>query len=119
MYGRYDDLPERGALHKLQSHLESCWGLGQYNLASALRLTLNSRRDGSNQMELSDDWVVNWRGLKPLGIPYSRTHWFRLCASGEVPMFFKLGGHRNSPPIPPSLVFELHVSTMNCVIFPI
>ncbi len=43
--------------------------------------------------------VVNWRGVKALGIPYSRTHWFRLCASGEAPMFFKLRAHRNSPPV--------------------
>ncbi len=43
--------------------------------------------------------VVNFKGLKALGLPYSRTHWFRLCASGDAPQFFKLGSHRNSPPV--------------------
>lgn len=32
-----------------------------------------SRRDGSNRMELSDDWkeVVSWRVCKAIGIPYN------------------------------------------------
>jgi predicted DNA-binding transcriptional regulator AlpA len=43
--------------------------------------------------------VVNWKGIKALGIPYSRTHVWRLVASGEFPKPFKLGSHRNSPPV--------------------
>ncbi len=43
--------------------------------------------------------VVNWKGIKALGIPYSRTHVFRLVAAGEFPKFFKLGAHHNSPPV--------------------
>lgn len=43
--------------------------------------------------------VVNFRGLKAFGIPYSRTHIFRLIKSGAFPRAFKLGSHRNSPPV--------------------
>lgn len=43
--------------------------------------------------------VVNWKGIKALGIPYSRAHVFRLVDAGEFPKFFKLGPHRNSPPV--------------------
>lgn len=43
--------------------------------------------------------VVNFRGIKALGIPYSRSHLWRLQATGEFPRAFKLGSHRNSPPV--------------------
>lgn len=43
--------------------------------------------------------VVNYRGIKALGIPYSRTHIWRLMSAGEFPRAFKLGSHRNSPPV--------------------
>ena len=43
--------------------------------------------------------VVNFRGIKSLGIPYSRTHIWRLIDSGKFPRAFKLGEHRNSPPV--------------------
>jgi predicted DNA-binding transcriptional regulator AlpA len=43
--------------------------------------------------------VVNFRGLKSLGIPYSRAHIWRLMRRGEFPSCFKLGSHRNSPPV--------------------
>jgi len=43
--------------------------------------------------------VVNWKGLKALGIPYSRAHVWRLMSAGEFPKAFKLGNHRNSPPV--------------------
>lgn len=43
--------------------------------------------------------VVNYRGIKALGIPYSRTHIGRLIVSGDFPKPFKLGSHRNSPPV--------------------
>ena len=43
--------------------------------------------------------VVNFRGLKALGIPYSRGHIWRLMRAGEFPLCFKLGSHRNSPPV--------------------
>jgi predicted DNA-binding transcriptional regulator AlpA len=43
--------------------------------------------------------VVNFRGLKALGIPYSRAHIWRLMRRGEFPLCFKLGSHRNSPPV--------------------
>jgi len=43
--------------------------------------------------------VVNWKGLKALGIPYSRAHIWRLMGSGSFPRAFKLGSHRNSPPV--------------------
>jgi len=43
--------------------------------------------------------VVNFRGIKALGIPYSRAHIWRLMFAGEFPRAFKLGTHRNSPPV--------------------
>lgn len=43
--------------------------------------------------------VVNWKGLKALGIPYSRAHIWRLMASGDFPQCFKAGRFHNSPPL--------------------
>lgn len=43
--------------------------------------------------------VANFRGLKALGIPYIRAHIWRLMHAGEFPQCFKLGNHRNSPPV--------------------
>jgi predicted DNA-binding transcriptional regulator AlpA len=43
--------------------------------------------------------VVNFRGIKALGIPYSRAHIWRLMRCGEFPLCFKLGSYRNSPPV--------------------
>jgi predicted DNA-binding transcriptional regulator AlpA len=45
------------------------------------------------------DEVVNFRGIKTLGIPYSRTHIWRLMKDGKFPECFKLGEFRNSPPV--------------------
>jgi predicted DNA-binding transcriptional regulator AlpA len=42
---------------------------------------------------------VDWRGLKALGVPYSRTHIWRMMAAGKFPQAFKLGKHRNSHPL--------------------
>jgi predicted DNA-binding transcriptional regulator AlpA len=43
--------------------------------------------------------VVNFKGIKALGIPYSRTHIWRLMKSGDFPRAFKLGKFPNSPPV--------------------
>jgi predicted DNA-binding transcriptional regulator AlpA len=43
--------------------------------------------------------VVNFRGLKALGIPYSRTQIWRMMKAGKFPECFKLGNFRNSPPV--------------------
>lgn len=43
--------------------------------------------------------VVNWKGLKALGIPCSRAHIWRLMSAGEFPIAFKLGPYRGSPPV--------------------
>ena len=43
--------------------------------------------------------VVNFRGIKALGIPYSRAHIWRLMRLGKFPQCFKLGDFRNSPPV--------------------
>jgi len=43
--------------------------------------------------------VVNWKAIKALGIPYSRAHIWRLMGCGDFPQAFKLGKHRNSPPV--------------------
>jgi hypothetical protein len=47
---------------------------------------------------MDDDSVVNFAGLKLLGIPYCRTHICdRLEPHGLFPKSFKLFEHRNSP----------------------
>ena len=46
-----------------------------------------------------DQLVVDWKGLKTLGVPYSRAHVWRLMGTGEFPQSFKLGPHRNSHPV--------------------
>lgn len=43
--------------------------------------------------------VANFRAIKALGIPYCRTHLFRLVKAGKFPKFFKLGDHPNSPTV--------------------
>jgi predicted DNA-binding transcriptional regulator AlpA len=43
--------------------------------------------------------VVDWKGLKALGIPYSRAHIWRMMKAGTFPQAFKLGKHRNSHPV--------------------
>jgi predicted DNA-binding transcriptional regulator AlpA len=47
--------------------------------------------------------VVNFKGIKALGIPYCRNHIMRLMKAGRFPRAFKLGEHRGSP-----LVWWLH-----------
>jgi predicted DNA-binding transcriptional regulator AlpA len=39
---------------------------------------------------MDDITVVDWKGLKALGIAYSRTHIWRLMRSGKFPQAFKL-----------------------------
>jgi predicted DNA-binding transcriptional regulator AlpA len=43
--------------------------------------------------------VINWKGLKALGIPYARVSIWRLMKAGRFPRCFKLEDHRNSPPV--------------------
>ena len=43
--------------------------------------------------------LVDWKGLKQLGWPYSRAHTWRLMESESFPRCFKLGKHRNSHPV--------------------
>jgi predicted DNA-binding transcriptional regulator AlpA len=43
--------------------------------------------------------VVDWKGLKALGIPYSRAHIWRMMKAGDFPSCFKLMEHRNSHPV--------------------
>jgi predicted DNA-binding transcriptional regulator AlpA len=46
-----------------------------------------------------EDRVVDWKGLKALGYPYSRAHTWRMMKDGEFPQALKLGKHRNSHPV--------------------
>jgi predicted DNA-binding transcriptional regulator AlpA len=48
---------------------------------------------------MTDKKVVNWKGLKALGIPFGRTHIWRKMKARTFPRCFKLGEHRNSPPV--------------------
>lgn len=41
--------------------------------------------------------VVDYKGLKALGIRYCKVHLMRLEQTGDFPQSFKLGKHRNSP----------------------
>jgi predicted DNA-binding transcriptional regulator AlpA len=43
--------------------------------------------------------VANFRAIKALGIPYSRTHITRMEKAGKFPRRFKLGEFRGSPPV--------------------
>jgi predicted DNA-binding transcriptional regulator AlpA len=42
--------------------------------------------------------VVRWEELRQFA-PYSRAHIWRLMYAGKFPRCFKLGTHRNSPPV--------------------
>jgi predicted DNA-binding transcriptional regulator AlpA len=48
---------------------------------------------------MSDRLIVDWKGLKRIGWPYSRAHTWRLMAASEFPQSFKLGSHRSSHPV--------------------
>ena len=43
--------------------------------------------------------VVDWKGLKAIGVPYSRAPIWRMMDAGDFPRAFKLGKHRNSHPV--------------------
>ena len=48
---------------------------------------------------MDDEGVVDWKGLKALGWPYSRSHTQRLEDAGVFPKRFKLSDHRNAHPM--------------------
>jgi predicted DNA-binding transcriptional regulator AlpA len=48
---------------------------------------------------MEDEGIVDWKGLKALGWPYSRTHTWRLMKAGQFPKSFKLLDFRNSHPM--------------------
>jgi hypothetical protein len=43
--------------------------------------------------------LVDWKTLKALGWPYSRTHTVRLMSAGMFPQSFKLTDHPNGHPV--------------------
>jgi predicted DNA-binding transcriptional regulator AlpA len=43
--------------------------------------------------------IVDWKGLKELGWPYSRAHTWRMMAAGSFPQAFKLTNHPHSHPV--------------------
>jgi predicted DNA-binding transcriptional regulator AlpA len=43
--------------------------------------------------------IVDWKGLKRTGWPYSRAETWRRMERGEFPKASKLGNHRNSHPV--------------------
>jgi predicted DNA-binding transcriptional regulator AlpA len=43
--------------------------------------------------------IVDWRGLKSFGWPYSRTHTWRMMEAGTFPRAFKLTDERNGHPV--------------------
>jgi len=48
---------------------------------------------------MDDEGIVDWKGLKGLGWPYSRTHTWRLMKAGKFPKSFKLADFPNSHPV--------------------
>ena len=50
---------------------------------------------------MSDRVIVDWRGLKAMGWPYSRAHTWRMMEAKDdpFPRCFKLRKHRNSHPV--------------------
>ena len=40
--------------------------------------------------------LVDWRGLKALGIPFCRAHVYRMMEAGTFPQSIKLGAYRGS-----------------------
>jgi predicted DNA-binding transcriptional regulator AlpA len=48
---------------------------------------------------MSNRLIIDWRGLKNMGWPFSRAHTWRLMAAGAFPQARKLGDHRNSHPV--------------------
>ena len=48
---------------------------------------------------MSNRLIIDWRGLKEMGWPYSRTHTWRLIKAGKFPEPRKLGADRNSHPV--------------------
>jgi prophage regulatory protein len=45
---------------------------------------------------LDDRLLCDWKTLKLLGWPYSRTHTMRLVKAGRFPKPIKFGDHRNA-----------------------
>ena len=43
--------------------------------------------------------LVDWKGLKAFGWPYSRAHTWRLMDEGKFPQRIKLTEHRNGHPV--------------------
>ena len=43
--------------------------------------------------------LVDWKGLKGFGWPYSRAHTWRLMEAGKFPQCIKLVEHHNSHPV--------------------
>lgn len=48
---------------------------------------------------MDDIAVVDWKGLKALGLPYSRAHIWRLMKLRRFPQCFKLEEYHNSHPV--------------------
>jgi predicted DNA-binding transcriptional regulator AlpA len=48
---------------------------------------------------MSDRIIVDWRGLKNMGWPFSRAHTWRMMKARVFPQSSKLGDHRNSHPV--------------------
>jgi len=48
---------------------------------------------------MSTPIIIDWKNLKKLGWPYSRTDTVRKMKAGKFPQSFKLADHRNSHPV--------------------
>jgi predicted DNA-binding transcriptional regulator AlpA len=48
---------------------------------------------------MSDRLIIDWRGLKRMGWPFSRAHTWRMMKASVFPQACKLGDHRNSHPV--------------------
>ena len=87
-------MPTNCSISSPSSYLARPPGQISYTSLSAANL---GRCNGSNFWSVAmEQQVVDWKGLKALGIPYSRAHIWRLMNSDDFPRAFKLGKHRNS-----------------------
>ena len=47
-------------------------------------------------MTHQDKLLVDWKGLKAMGVPYCRAHVIRLVEAGTFPQPIKFGKHRSA-----------------------
>ena len=60
--------------------------------------------------------LVDWKSLRQMGWPYSRTHTWRMMNEGRFPRAYKLGGHPHSHPVWKYADIVAYLETFNLVL---